>query len=85
MFLFSLASVCPCLAQGYVPVITEGNNGQRNLARSPNNMKILKQSAENEVFPLRMCKQSGQFVLAAQMIVTRLTEVFTLLQTAALQ
>lgn len=39
-------------------------------------MKIVEQSAENEVLLLRIRKQSGQFVLAAQMSVTRLTEAF---------
>lgn len=58
------------------PAITEVNTGQRNSTRSPYNMKIVEQSAENEVLPLRICKQSGQFVLAAQMSVTRLTEAF---------
>lgn len=58
------------------PAITEVNTGQRNSTRSPYNMKIVEQSAENEVLLLRICKQSGQFVLAAQMSVTRLTEAF---------
>ena len=61
---------------GDFPAITEGNTVQRNSARSLYDMKIVEQSAENEVVPLRTCKQSGQFVLAAQMSVTRLTEVF---------
>ena len=76
MLLFSLASVCPRLAPEDFPAITEVNTGQRNSTRSPYNMKIVEQSAENEVLPLRKCKQSGQFVLAAQMSVTRLTEAF---------